>query len=310
VPGALTGTSLEVIVSPVFAAGTQAAKPARGLAQTAEPCSNSCMRSLARISAIGIVGLGLGTSAPALGQKGASEPAVAPSNAGPATGTTSAVPAGSSSDSPKTPTSASTRSENRTPGAASNNSDEPKAGGGGYSWSDKKRRSAHKSVKSEALDPKRPLAQAPNFELRPDGSSVVTLLLSHPTEVTRTTAARRVEYRLNEAQIGVSNNTNPLVTAHFPTPLERVVLRRGKHFATLRLDLREDVQPTHQIRSGPAGSSMLEITLPKPTRTYATPTSKAQSKHDGKSADEEPSSKRERRKAKHSAPKSGPGPRL
>jgi hypothetical protein len=106
------------------------------------------------------------------------------------------------------------------------------------------------------------LVQAPNFELRSDGSSIVTLPISKSTDVTRTAKGSTFEYRLKDAQIGVHNNMNPLVTAHFKTPLERVVLRRAESGAALVLVLREPAQPLHQLRTIASGGALLEITLP------------------------------------------------
>lgn len=282
-------------------------KPATGLARSGEPCSNGGMKSLARISAIGMVGLSLGTVAPALGEQGRNVSVGGPLNVGPAQPTTTTTLAESSREAAVPAASGAVQpSPNAT--VASKPTDERKSVGGGYSWSNKQRRSAHRVTRSEPIDPKRPLAQAPNFELRSDGSSVVTLMLSMPTEVTRTKVGRRVEYQLKNVQTGVWNNSNPLVTAHFATPLVRVILRRGKRAATLQLELREDVQPTHQLRAGPGGSQVLEITLPKPTRNYVVPAVKPSGKSDDKRDNTAPSTRRERRKAKRVSP--GPGPKL
>jgi len=281
----------------------------RGLAQSQEPCSNGPMKSLARISAIGIVGLGIGAATPAFGDAGTAVPTVAQSNVGPIQKSTPAAPARANTQPHSTSVIAPERLETTAVGSTSG-AEENKSVGGGYSWSEKKRRLAKKSVRTEPLDPNRPLAQAPNFELRPDGSSIVTLSLSHPTEVTRTTAGRRVEYQLKRTQIGVANNTNPLVTAHFATPLRRVVLRRNKNFATLSLELREDVLPIHQLRTGPGGGQLLEIMIPKPTRNYLAPQGKSPSMREDRRAKADSSPRPERHKAARPAPKSAPGPKL
>lgn len=153
------------------------------------------------------------------------------------------------------------------------------AKGGGYTWSEKKPTTKGKTAKpTQKLDPQRPLAQAPNFEMRADGSSVVTLNLSRTTEISqqsistkKKTNPRVTTFLLKHAQIGVRNNTNPLITEHFQTPLRRVVLRRNKKGAILQLEFREDVQVTHSLKVGPAGSVLVEITIPKPTKVYSSP---------------------------------------
>jgi hypothetical protein len=290
------------------------------------------MRSLARISIVGLVGLGLGSAATALGQSDGKPSAASPPNVRPAPAPTASV--GMPSDEyPGASLAASTAKNSTQPAIATNSDplrpverdpwplrDAPQGTvtqlsasrpvDGGYSWSDKKVR-PRRPKRAATVDPKRPLVEAPNFALRPDGSSVVTLLLSQATQVTRATQGSRFEYRLKAAQIGVSNNMNPLITDHFATPLERVVLHRSNNDAVLVLELRENVQPTHQIRSGPAGTTMLEVTLPRPSHGYLerkTPTQVQQTKSKTARPDRGPKSRN--RTASRPAAKSGPGPGL
>jgi hypothetical protein len=265
------------------------------------------MRSLARFSVIGIVGLGLGAAPTAWGQDDAKAHAAAPPSARPTPENDASASPSSSGESMVTP-SASARTQT-SPGATPAKADEQKPVGGGYSWSEKRNRPS-KGKRQAPLDPRRPLAQAPNFELRPDGSSAVTLLLSHETQVTRAGQDRRVEYRLKGAQVGVANNMNPLITAHFATPVVRVVLRRSNDDAVLILELRENVQPTHQILSGPAGGAMLEVTLPKPSHAYLAPREQGQVQQSSTKTSRPDSEPKRRRTAKHQAGKVGPGPRL
>jgi hypothetical protein len=149
--------------------------------------------------------------------------------------------------------------------------------GAGYTWSEK--RSSGKSKSSPLkvrVDPNRPLADSPNFEMRSDGTSVVTVSLSRPTNIIQQSVATKKKSNLRayvlllkQAQVGVKNNTNPLITAHFQTPLERVTLRHDKQGAVLRLEFREDVQVTHTVKVGPHGSVLVEIVIPKPSKTYS-----------------------------------------
>jgi hypothetical protein len=122
-------------------------------------------------------------------------------------------------------------------------------------------------------------AQAPTFEMRPDGTSVVRLILSRSTEINvRPPSSKgskahpgRVEITLKEVNVGVKNNTNPLVTEHFPTPLRRVVLKRDGAGALLVLELREDVPIQRSTKAGPGGSTIVELLVPRPTRAYSVP---------------------------------------
>ena len=76
-------------------------------------------------------------------------------------------------------------------------------------------------------------------------------------------------YVLTGAQIPTWNNTNPLVTEYFDTPLARARLKNDKNGAQLVLELRESVQPKHRVVDGPNGTQMLYIDLPKATRVYS-----------------------------------------
>jgi hypothetical protein len=153
----------------------------------------------------------------------------------------------------------------------------------GYTWRSAKL--THKQQRHRArLDPKRPLVQAPSFQIRGDGTSVVSLAISRPVSVVESRAGRRIEYRLDTAQVGVENNLNPLITGHFPTPLLRVVLRRDKGGVILVLHLRETTEAAHVVRAGPAGA-VLEVTLPKPTRSFPPPTSAEASTREQKPLD-------------------------
>jgi len=267
------------------------------------------MKPLARISAIYVVGLGLGTATSAFGQIEEKAGTInAPS--GRQSAGTAAGAVQPSDAAPSHEPAATVRSETALPIASS--STERNSVGGGYSWTDKKSR-PRKHKKLTTLDPSRPLVQAPNFAMRPDGSSVVSLAFSQTTQVTRVIGGDRVEYRVKDAQIGVYNNMNPLVTAHFATPVERVAMLRTKEGASLILDLRERIQPMHQVHNGPAGGMVLEITLPKPSRAYPPPQTQQPSRSlagtpDG--SDPEQKAKRRTGTAKHQAAKSGPGPRL
>lgn len=138
------------------------------------------------------------------------------------------------------------------------------------------RKGAKAAKLNNPIDPNLPLAQAPSFELRADGTSLVTLIVSKPAEITRVVQKRAkgdslsAQFELRHCQVGVRNNMNPLVTAHFQTPLTRVVLRRSKAGATLRLDFREKVEITQVTKAGPNGTVLVQIVVPKATRTYRT----------------------------------------
>ena len=109
-----------------------------------------------------------------------------------------------------------------------------------------------------------------------------------PVSVER--AKGQVSYALEGAHVQVWNNTNPLVTTHFRTPVARTKLNPGEAGARLVIDLREDVEPTHEVVAGPRGTMLLRIQVP-PTTSQAVPApveSKAQKSMAGTAPDPEP----------------------
>lgn len=141
---------------------------------------------------------------------------------------------------------------------------------GGYSWSDKpRRRRRHRRRVWHArlrFDPNAPIATFPGFRMLPDGRSQVWVNLSKRVSVEARRAPGRVVYVLSGARVTIRNNTHPLVTTYFNTPLDRARLVPTKSAAELVLELRERVEPTYRLANGPGGTSVLEVTLPAPKR--------------------------------------------
>lgn len=147
----------------------------------------------------------------------------------------------------------------------------PKQAGpvGGYSWSDKPaKRRARRAVRKK-LDPDAPLATYPGFRTLPGRKSVVWLYVNKKVPVDVRKAAGRVVYVLTGVQVGIRNNTNPLVTHYFDTPLSRAQLRAHKDGAELVLELRENVEPTHRVLEGPRGMMILQVELPPASKNHA-----------------------------------------
>jgi hypothetical protein len=141
---------------------------------------------------------------------------------------------------------------------------------GGYSWSEKKkprrvRRRAHR-VK---FDPNAPNVTFPGFRMLPNGTSMVWVVVSKRVAVDVQRAKGRVVYVLRGAAVRTRNNTNPLITRHFNTPLARTRVVRHKAGAQLVLELREAAEPSHRILDGPRGMMVLQVTLPRASRSYA-----------------------------------------
>lgn len=93
--------------------------------------------------------------------------------------------------------------------------------------------------------------------------------ISKRVDVKMQKASGRVTFVLPAVAVGVRNNTNPLVTTHFDTPLARARLAPTKHGAELVLELREPVTPTFSVSDAPGGGMSLIVTLPPPARVYS-----------------------------------------
>ncbi len=143
-------------------------------------------------------------------------------------------------------------------------SEEAKPSGptGGYSWSDKPKKRVRRAARVPRHDPAAPLATFPAFRLRPDGTSVISVTLSRKSKVAMSARGRTVSFHLPGVYVDVKNNTNPLVTSHFATPVESTRLRAEKDGASLIIELREPLTPTHRELDGPRGTMVLEVTIP------------------------------------------------
>lgn len=137
----------------------------------------------------------------------------------------------------------------------------------GYSWTDKPAKRWVK--KKKKLNPNAPLATYPGFRMLKDGRSEVWVQISKKVSVTPSVAAGHATFVLTGVDVGIHNNTNPLVTEYFDTPLARARLKRMDGGAQLVLELREAVSPTHRIVDGPAGTMILYVELPKAQREYS-----------------------------------------
>jgi len=139
---------------------------------------------------------------------------------------------------------------------------------GGYSWRDKPRRSKRKKKAARRIDPDKPLATYPGFTLQPDGTSKIWLSVNKKVPVEVRKAPGRIVFVLRQVQVGVRNNSNPLVTTHFPTAVASARLVASKNGAELVIELRDRVQPSHRVTDGPSGAMLLEVTVPRPTRNF------------------------------------------
>jgi hypothetical protein len=108
-------------------------------------------------------------------------------------------------------------------------------------------------------------AVMPGFETLADGSTRLFVELSKPVAYETKATRGTVTYVLKGTRVLRRNNTNPLVTLHFNTPVTSAKLVPHGHDLWFVLDLRADVQPTVTMDAGKDGSAVMHIELPKGT---------------------------------------------
>lgn len=121
-----------------------------------------------------------------------------------------------------------------------------------------------------------PVATLPGFEMLGDGSSRIFVQLTQTVPVEERKAKGALTYVLKGAHVTVHNNTNPLVTVHFNTPVTDARLRQAGNDLLLLINLRAATNPTWKITPAKEGGAILQIDFPKGTfvekqSTTATP---------------------------------------
>lgn len=138
-----------------------------------------------------------------------------------------------------------------------------KRAAGGYSYSDKgpKRAGAARprAVRSG------PSATFPSFTATDGGGSRIVVHLSGSVPVEERKAAGSVTYILKGVHVNRWNDTNPLVTVHFNTPVSQARLVPHGGDLHLVVDLRAASAPTFKVNPGQqqGAGAALEIEFPK-----------------------------------------------
>jgi hypothetical protein len=108
-----------------------------------------------------------------------------------------------------------------------------------------------------------PVATLPGFEMLAEGGSRLFVELSQTVQVDERKVRGSVTYVLHGAHVTVHNNTNPLVTVHFNTPVASARLVPSGRDLLFVVSLRADASPTWKINPGKEGSSILTVDFPK-----------------------------------------------
>lgn len=133
---------------------------------------------------------------------------------------------------------------------------------GGHSYSDKpavrtggKRAKLHKA--------QGPLVNLPGFEQLGDGGSRLFVQLSQSVPVEERRAQGQLTFILKGAHARVWNNTNPLVTVHFNTPVAQARLVPHGNDLHFVVDLRAPATPTWKMNDGADKTAMLTVDFAK-----------------------------------------------
>lgn len=146
---------------------------------------------------------------------------------------------------------------------------------GGYSYSDPKpAKNKEGQAPAQPAPPPRPrapvlpkaagpVATLPGFETLGDGTTRVFVQLSQSVPVEERKTKTELTYVLKGARVTVHNNTNPLVTVHFNTPVTQARLRPAGADLFLVIDLRATVSPAWKMTAAKDGTAILQIDFPK-----------------------------------------------
>jgi hypothetical protein len=103
----------------------------------------------------------------------------------------------------------------------------------------------------------------PGFETLGDGSTRLFVELARPVTFVARPGHGSITYVLQGAHISRWNNTNPLVTVHFNTPVtEARLVPHGKDLWFV-IGLRANVQPSVSMESAKEGGAVLHIAFAK-----------------------------------------------
>lgn len=121
-----------------------------------------------------------------------------------------------------------------------------------------------------------PVATLPGFEMLAEGGSRLFVELSQAVPVEERRAHGTLTYVLHGAHVAVHNNTNPLVTVHFNTPVASARLVPSGHDLLFVVALRANATPTWKVNPGKEGSSVLTVDFPKGSFLTGAPTTPQQ----------------------------------
>jgi hypothetical protein len=107
-----------------------------------------------------------------------------------------------------------------------------------------------------------PVVNYPAFEVLRDGTSLVTVQVRGPVQVTEQKVEGRIVYSFQGVAVPEKVNRLPLATQHFPTQVTSVMLEQTPSGANVVIDLREPATSTFSTRRNEAGT-LVSIVVPR-----------------------------------------------
>lgn len=101
----------------------------------------------------------------------------------------------------------------------------------------------------------------PGFQMTPQGSRLFLAVTAQP-QITVQRAPGRLIYRLDNAVVPVRNNTRPLVTSAFDSPVERAYLRQRGRSVEFVIELRNEVEPRLSQQADARGLDFVYVDFP------------------------------------------------
>jgi hypothetical protein len=173
------------------------------------------------------------------------------------------APTATSTSAPSAPSAPAADTATAPSGPASATPPKPVVPATGYGWSTPKTAPARARAPRASAHKNTPDALLPGFEVQPDGSTRFFVQLTQAVPFETKKARGSITYVLKGAHVGRRNNTNPLLTGHFNTPVTSARLVPHGNDLWFVLELRADVAPTATMDTPAQGPVTLRIDFPK-----------------------------------------------
>lgn len=84
----------------------------------------------------------------------------------------------------------------------------------------------------------------PGFVMTGDGGSRIFLQTTKSLEYKQTAKGKKIILTFKNTKVHLWNNSNPLITSHFNTPVKKVYLKRKRKQVDMIIELKSEAEPT------------------------------------------------------------------